>query len=93
MNSRSIAVALVLILLSPLAGSIAAPSVNSIHAQLDSTGVQLIEKGQTIEIPIQGPIWWDPNLNWWEYTSMDLDKNGIHDSLQTAIGPVNAIAL
>ena len=93
MNSRSIAVALVLILLSPLAGSIAAPSVNSIHAPLDSTGVQLIEKGQTIEIPIQGPIWWDPNLNWWEYTSMDLDKNGIHDSLQTAIGPVNAIAL
>ncbi|MGB1802329.1 MAG: hypothetical protein ACPHKZ_04760, partial [Candidatus Thalassarchaeaceae archaeon] len=89
MDNRSIAAALVLILLSPLAGSIAAPSVNSSHNPLDSTGFQLIEKGQTTEIPIQGPIWWNPNLNWWEYTSLDLDKNGIHDSLQTAIGPVN----
>ena len=89
MDNRSVAAALVLILLSPLAGSIAAPSVNSSHRPLDSAGFQLIEKGQTTEIPIQGPIWWDPNLNWWEYTSLDLDKNGIHDSLQTAIGPVN----
>ena len=89
MDNRSVAAALVLILLSPLAGSIAAPSVNSSHRPLDSAGFQLIEKGQTTEIPIQGPIWWNPNLNWWEYTSLDLDKNGIHDSLQTAIGPVN----
>ena len=89
MDNRLVAAALVLILLSPLAGSIAAPSVNSSHNPLDSTGFQLIEKGQTTEIPIQGPIWWNPNLNWWEYTSLDLDKNGIHDSLQTAIGPVN----
>ena len=89
MDNRSIAAVLVLILLSPLAGSIAAPGVNSSHNPLDSTEFQLIEKGQTTEIPIQGPIWWNPNLNWWEYTSLDLDKNGIHDSLQTAIGPVN----
>ena len=89
MDNRSIAAVLVLILLSPLAGSIAAPGVNSSHNPLDSTEFQLIEKGQTTEIPIQGPIWWNPNLNWWDYTSLDLDKNGIHDSLQTAIGPVN----
>ena len=89
MDNRSIAVALVLILLSPLAGSIAVPSANSNHAPLDSTGFQLIEEGQTTEIPIQEPIWWDSNLNWWEHTSLDSDRNGIHDSLQTEIGLVN----
>ena len=89
MDRRSIAVALVLILLSPLAGSIAVPSENSNHTPLDSTGFQLIEEGLTTEIPIQEPIWWDSNLNWWEHTSLDSDRNGIHDSLQLAIGPVN----
>ena len=89
MDNRSIAVALVLILLSPLAGSIAVPSANSNYTPLDSTGFQLIEVGQTTEIPIQEPIWWDSNLNWWEHTSLDSDRNGIHDSLQLAIGPVN----
>ena len=89
MDNRSIAVALVLILLSPLAGSIAVSSANSGYTPLNSKGFQLIEEGQTTEIPIQEPIWWDPNLNWWEHTSLDLDRNGIHDSLQTEIGPVN----
>ena len=54
MDSRSVAVALVLILLSPLAGSIAAPSANSEHTPLDSTGFQLIEEGLTTEIPDSG---------------------------------------
>ena len=89
MDNRSIAVALVLILLSPLAGSIAVPSANSNYAPLVSTGFQLIEEGQTTEIPIQEPIWWDSDLNWWEHTSLDSDRNGIHDSLQTEIGLVN----
>ena len=89
MDSRSVAISLVLILLSPLAGSIAAPSANSKHTPLASTEFQLIEEGLTTEIPIQEPIWWDSNLNWWEHTSLDSDRNGIHDSLQLAIGPVN----
>ena len=89
MDRKSIALALVLILLSPLIGSIAAPSANSKQTRLDSTGLQLIEESQTTEIPIQEPIWWDPTLNWWEHTSLDSDRNGIHDSLQTETGPVN----
>ena len=89
MDSRSIAVALVLILLSPLAGSIAAPSSNPEHTPLDSGGLQLIEEGLTTEVPDQEPIWWDSSLNWWEHTSLDSDRNGIHDSLQLESGPVN----
>ncbi len=89
MNRRSVALALVLLLMSPLAGSIAAPGVDEGRVPLDSTGIQLIEAGQTTEVPQQAPIWWDTTLEWWEYTTLDADRNGIHDSLQTAIGPVN----
>ena len=89
MDRRSVAVALVLILLSPLAGSVAAPSSNVGQRQLDPTGLQLIEQGQITKIPQQGPIWWNPELDWWQHTSLDIDRNGIHDSLQFAKGSVN----
>ena len=89
MDRRSVAVALVLILLSPLAGSVAAPSSNVGQRQLDPTGLQLIEQGQITKIPQQGPIWWNPELDWWQHTSLDIDRNGIHDSLQLAKGSVN----
>ena len=78
-----------LILLSPLAGSVAAPSSNVGQRQLDPTGLQLIEQGQITKIPQQGPIWWNPELDWWQHTSLDIDRNGIHDSLQFAKGSVN----
>ena len=78
-----------LILLSPLAGSVAAPSSNVGQRQLDPTGLQLIEQGQITKIPQQGPIWWNPELDWWQHTSLDIDRNGIHDSLQLAKGSVN----
>ena len=89
MNSRSVAVALVLLLMSPLAGSIAATSAEESLEPLDAKGLQMIEVGQTIEVPNQAPIWWDTSLEWWEYTTLDSDRNGIHDSLQSAAGPVN----
>lgn len=89
MNRRSVALGLVLLLMSPLAGSIAATSQDEGRVPLDSTGIQLIEAGQTTEVPEQAPIWWDTSLEWWDYTTLDADRNGIHDSLQTAVGPVN----
>ena len=89
MNRRSVALGLVLLLMSPLAGSIAATSQDEGRVPLDSTGIQLIEAGQTTEVPQQAPIWWDTSLEWWDYTTLDADRNGIHDSLQTAVGPVN----
>ena len=66
MNSRSVAVALVLLLMSPLAGSIAATSAEESLEPLDAKGLQMIEVGQTIEVPNQAPIWWDTSLEWWE---------------------------
>ncbi len=77
--------ALVVLMLSPLAGSLSAPT----NHFLDSDNLQFIEEGQTIEIPHQAEIWWDEDIEWWDITTLDVDRNGIHDSLQNAIGQVN----
>ena len=80
-----VAMALVVLMLSPLAGSLSAPT----NHFLDSDNLQFIEEGQTIEIPHQAEIWWDEDIEWWDITTLDMDRNGIHDSLQNAIGQVN----
>ena len=85
MKRSVLALVLVALMVFPLAGSIAAPSQRA----LSTEGVQLIGVGQTTEVPLQAEIWWDTTLDWWEYTTLDADRNGIHDSLQTAVGPVN----
>jgi len=77
--------ALVVLMLSPLAGSLSAPT----NHFLDTDNLQFIEEGQTIEIPHQAEIWWDEDIEWWDITTLDMDRNGIHDSLQNAIGQVN----
>ncbi|HJM29955.1 MAG TPA: S8 family serine peptidase [Candidatus Thalassarchaeaceae archaeon] len=85
MRRRMVAMALVVLMLSPLAGSLSAPT----NHFLDSDNLQFIEEGQTIEIPHQAEIWWDEDIEWWDITTLDMDRNGIHDSLQNAIGQVN----
>jgi serine protease AprX len=49
----------------------------------------LIGDGQITEAPSQGAIWWDPDVEWWEVSTLDGDRNGVHDSIQDATGPVN----
>ena len=89
MERRLVALLLVIILVSPLVGSIAATNFDDDLKPLDSTGIQLINEDQTTEPPIQEPIWWDPDLKWWQHSSLDNDRNGIHDSLQSTTGIVN----
>ena len=89
MERRLVALLLVIILVSPLVGSIAATNSDDDLKPLDSTGIQLINEDQTTEPPIQEPIWWDPDLKWWQHSSLDNDRNGIHDSLQSTTGIVN----
>ena len=89
MGRSSIAVSLVIILLSPLVGSIAAPGMDEAESLDRAEDVQRIESGHMDSVPLQVPIWWDSNADWWDYTSLDRDKNGIHDSLQSAEGTVN----
>ena len=89
MGRSSIAVSLVIILLSPLAGSIAAPGMVEEQAADVTEDVQRIESGHMDSAPLQDPIWWDSYADWWTHTSLDRDKNRIHDSLQSTEGAVN----
>ena len=89
MNRSSIALALVALLISPLSGSIAASSSGATVETNYLSGPQLIDYGQITEVPEQGEIWWDPDVEWWEVSTLDEDRDGVHDSIQTASGPVN----
>ncbi|MDP6871769.1 MAG: S8 family serine peptidase [Candidatus Thalassarchaeaceae archaeon] len=89
MNRSSIALALVALLISPLSGSIAASSSGATVETNYLSGPQLIDYGQSTEVPEQGEIWWDPDVEWWEVSTLDEDRDGVHDSIQTASGPVN----
>lgn len=89
MGRRSISVCLVIILMSPLAGSLAAPGMDEAGPKDRPESYKKIESGHMDSVPLQGPIWWESEADWWTHTSLDSDKNGIHDSLQTTEGAVN----
>ncbi len=85
MDAKMINALLCAFLVIPLAGSIAPPPM----VTLDEHGLQLIGEGQTTLVPAQAPVTWANPGPWWSWTSLDADRNGIHDSLQLATGPVN----
>ena len=85
MQPRPVKALLCVIMLVSCTGSLALPN----HYPLHQDGVQLIEEGQVETAPIQAPVTWLEQVPWWETTTLDSDRNGIHDSLQFAEGPVN----
>ena len=85
MDAKALNAILCAFLLVPLAGSVAPPQ----ESALDGDGLQLIGQGQQTTVPDQAAVTWTTPGPWWTWTSLDLDRNGIHDSLQTAAGPVN----
>jgi len=85
MDAKGLHAIMCALLLVPLAGSVAPPQVSL----LDSDGLHLIGDGQQNTPPSQAAVSWTNPGPWWTWTSLDSDRNGIHDSLQTASGPVN----
>ena len=85
MQPKPVKALLCVIMLVSCTGSLVLPNYHSLHQD----GVQLIEEGQTETVPTQSPVTWLEQPPWWETTSLDADRNGIHDSLQFAEGPVN----
>ena len=85
MDAKGLNAILCAFLLVPLAGSVAPPQASA----FDSEGLQLIGPGQQTTPPVQAAVSWADPGPWWTWTSLDSDRNGIHDSLQTASGPVN----
>tara|TARA_Y100000766_G_scaffold279617_1_gene288132 strand:- start:1659 stop:3833 length:2175 start_codon:yes stop_codon:yes gene_type:complete len=73
-----------LMLSIPFVGAIAPPMDNGFRSMGEG---QLIHTEWTTDIPAHQPLIWN-ELPWWERTTLDLDRNGIHDSLQTEVGTV-----
>ena len=89
MDRRLLALIMVIVMMSPLTGSIAASNSDSEKIGASIGEAQIVEPGHITSVPVQSEIWWDPHAKWWEVTTMDMDRNGIHDSIQEATGPVN----
>ena len=79
-----VAMMIVLMLSIPFVGTIAPPMDNGFRSLGDG---QLIHADWSTDIPAHQPLIWN-DLPWWERTTLDLDRNGIHDSLQTEVGTV-----
>ena len=68
------------VLMGPLVGSLTVPP--SDYVRLENQ-VQILPEGQTLTIPEQdGWGWVVDERPWWERSSLDQDRNKIHDSLQ-----------
>jgi len=89
MDSRPLALLMVVVMMAPLTGSIAASSSASTQAVDRHAEAQIVEPDHLTSVPEQPDIWWDPHSRWWDVTTLDRDRNGIHDSIQGAVGPVN----
>jgi len=85
MDTKALNAVLCAFLLVPLAGSVAPPHLS----EIDREGLQLIGQDHQTTPPVQAAVSWADPGPWWTWTSLDSDRNGIHDSLQTASGPVN----
>ena len=85
MDAKGLHAIMCALLLVPLAGSVAPIQIST----LGEDGLQLIDVGQQTTAPVQAPVSWTSPGPWWTWTSLDSDRDGIHDSLQTASGPVN----
>ena len=77
------AVGMVLLLLFPLTGSIGMSSNEFVPVH--GSPNQYARMEWTMEIPVQS-VELGPDIPWWERTTLDNDRNQIHDSLQNREG-------
>ena len=76
---------MVLMLMIPLIGSIEPTGTKRIT---EGHSAQLIANGDSTIIPTQTPMPMFGDLLWWEHTSLDSNRNQIHDSLENETGIV-----
>ena len=79
---------LALLLTVPLAGSLGA-STDEMSSHTSGPEYQLVGEGDITHVPTQVAMPAFDALPWWEVTTLDLNRNRIHDSLENASGPVN----
>jgi len=64
------------------------PMTGSLSSTQEVAGENILREGWTTKIPNVESTTWNSNP-WWETTSLDSNRNGIHDSLESAVGRVN----
>ena len=86
---RLLALFLFAVMMGPVTGSITVADFENRNdwSSVDAEGLQWIHSSQTFEVPQQTPPQWvDDDTPWWERTVLDLDRNEIHDTLESMIG-------
>ncbi|MCP2504499.1 MAG: S8 family serine peptidase [Candidatus Poseidoniaceae archaeon] len=86
---RLLALFLFAVMMGPVTGSLTVGDFDGRNdwSSVEADGLQWIHSSQTFEVPQQTPPQWvDDDTPWWERTTLDLDRNEIHDSLESMIG-------
>ncbi len=84
---RSLALVMLVVLMAPVTGSLAAKPQPLNWTVMDETGFQWMPEGATTNVPQQADAaWLGDTTPWWERTALDLNRNKIHDSLETFTG-------
>ncbi|MDE0870188.1 MAG: S8 family serine peptidase [Candidatus Poseidoniaceae archaeon] len=86
---RLLALFLFAVMMGPVTGSLTLGDFDGRNdwSSVEADGLQWIHSSQTFEVPQQTtPQWVDDDTPWWERTTLDLDRNEIHDSLESMIG-------
>ena len=86
---RLLALFLFAVMMGPVTGSLTLGDFDGRNdwSSVEADGLQWIHSSQTFEVPQQTtPLWVDDDTPWWERTTLDLDRNEIHDSLESMIG-------
>ncbi len=86
---RLLALFLFAVMMGPVTGSLTLGDFDGRNdwSSVEADGLQWIHSSQTFEVPQQTPPQWvDDDTPWWERTTLDLDRNEIHDSLESMIG-------
>jgi subtilisin family serine protease len=84
---RTLAFVVLALFMAPLTGSLVATSEPISWTSLDEEGFQWIRSDYSTEVPAQAtPGWVDDQTPWWERTTLDMNRNRVHDSLETLLG-------
>ena len=73
--------------MGPVTGSLVATSEPIEWTPVDDSHFQWVPAGYSETVPLQATgEWVGDETPWWERTTLDLNRNGVHDSLETLIG-------
>lgn len=84
---KLLAFVLMALLMGPVTGSLVATSEPIEWTPVDDSHFQWVPAGYSETVPLQATgEWVGDERPWWERTTLDLNRNGVHDSLETLIG-------